>query len=75
MLIQCKLKKIVSERPVSDAVGDHHENESAHDKSQIDLPAELDLGTVVYAAHGKLHEGTSRPEAVGDAVAVLICEH
>ena len=62
-------------RPISDPVCDHDEYECADDKSEVYLPAESDPGSVIHSAHGELDEGASRPEAVCDAVAVLICEY
>lgn len=61
--------------PVPYAVGNHHKDEGADNKSQIYFPAEFDPGTVVNPAHGKLNEGTAWPKAVGDTVAILISQN
>ena len=63
------------ERTVADAVGDHDQKKGAHDKGQVNFPAKLNPGAVVHAAHGELNQRASRPEAVGNAVTVLVGEY
>ena len=62
-------------RPIPDPVCDHDKYERADDKSKIYLPAEFDPRTVVHSTHGQLDEGASRPEAVCNAVAILVSKH
>lgn len=60
------------ERTISDSVSDDNQSKGTCNKSQIDLPAEPNSGTIVHAAHGKLNQRTSGPKTIGDSVAVLI---
>lgn len=60
------------ERTISDSVSDDNQSKGTCNKSQIDLPAEPNPGTIVHTAHGKLNQRTSRPKTIGDSVAVLI---
>ena len=66
---------LLLERSVSDPVCDHYQHKRADYKSQINLPAELQPGSVIDSAHGQLNHRAAGPEAVRDSVAVLIRQH